>query len=92
MPGYNSGNIHCSPSVCPGWLSATLIAAVTGLFMLVIFKYTSNQRAVKQVRNQIKANVLALSLFKDSVPVSMRAQGRILVHAGHLMIERRPKR
>ncbi len=61
-------------AVLPGWLSATLIAATTGLFMLVIFKYTSNQRAVQRVRNQIKANLLALSLFKESVLVSMRAQ------------------
>ena len=70
----------------PGWLSATLVAVVTGVLMLLIFKYTSNQRAVKHVRDQIKANLLALSLFKDSVAVSLRCQGRALAGACHLFL------
>jgi len=73
-------------AVLPGWLSATLVAAVTGLLMLLAFKYTSNQDAVKRVRNQIKANVLALSLFRDSVAVGLRSQGRILIGAGRLLL------
>jgi uncharacterized membrane protein (DUF106 family) len=69
----------------PGWLSLSLIAAVTGVLMLLVFKYTSNQRAIKSTRNQIKANILALSLYRDSVAVSLRAQGRILSSAVRLM-------
>jgi hypothetical protein len=69
----------------PGWLSATLIAIVTGVLMLLAFKYTSNQAAIKQTRNGIKANLLALSLFKDSVRVGLRAQGGILLGAGRLL-------
>ena len=34
----------------PGWLSATLVAAVTGVVMLIAFKYTSNQRAIRRAR------------------------------------------
>jgi hypothetical protein len=70
----------------PGWLSATLIAAVTGVLMLLVFKHTSNQAAIQRARNQIKANLLALSLFKDSVAVGLQAQGRILLGAGRLMV------
>ncbi len=70
----------------PGWLSATVLAAVTGVLMLVVFKYTSNQQAVRNARNQIKANLLALSLFKDDVRVSLRAQSRILTEACRLML------
>lgn len=70
----------------PGWLSATLVAVVTGLAMLWIFKYTSNQAAIKRARDQIKANLLALSLFKDSALVSLRAQGRIVLGAGRLLV------
>ena len=55
------------------------IAAVTGVLLLVVFKYTSNQRAIKRVRDDINANLLALKLFKDSTAVSLRAQGRILL-------------
>jgi uncharacterized membrane protein (DUF106 family) len=70
----------------PGWLSATLVAAVTGVFMLLIFKYTSNQRAVKRVRDDIKANLLALSLYNDSVAVSLRCQRKILAGACRLLL------
>lgn len=70
----------------PGWLSATTVAAVTGILALIAFKYTSNQRAIKRVRNEIKANLLALSLFKDNLAVSLQAQGRILISASKLFL------
>jgi hypothetical protein len=72
--------------VLPGWLSATIIAAVTGVFLLVVFKYTSNQAAIQRVRNDINANLLALRLFKDSTSVTLRAQGRILLGAERLFV------
>jgi hypothetical protein len=68
----------------PGWLSATLVSAVTGVVLLLVFKYTSNQRAIKRVKDDIKANLLALKLFKDSASVALRAQGRILLSAFRL--------
>ena len=61
----------------PGWLSNTLISAVTGLVLIIIFKYTSNQRAIGQVRDSIKANMLAIKLFKDSMSVTLKAQGQV---------------
>ncbi len=70
----------------PGWLSATLIGVVTGVLMLVVFKYTSNQSAIKRTRDQIKANMLALSLFKDDLGVSLRSQGRLLTGALRLIL------
>jgi hypothetical protein len=73
-------------SLLPGWLSATTVAAATGLLMLVVFKHTSNQRALKATRDDIKAQLLALKLFRDSVSVALRAQGRILVAAGRLLL------
>jgi uncharacterized membrane protein (DUF106 family) len=72
--------------VLPGWLSATIVAAVTGILLLIAYKYTSNQRAIKRVKDDIKANLLALKLFKDSASVALRAQGRILVGACRLLI------
>ncbi|MBN2292298.1 MAG: hypothetical protein JXM70_07730 [Pirellulales bacterium] len=70
----------------PGWLSATLVAIVTGILMLLIFKYTSNQVSIKQVRNGIRANLLALSLFQDNISVSLRCQARVLVGACRLFL------
>jgi hypothetical protein len=70
----------------PGWLSLTLVAVVTGVLLLVVFKYTSNQRAIKRVRDDIKAHLLALKLFKDNVAVTFRAQGGLLAGAGRLFL------
>jgi hypothetical protein len=70
----------------PGWLSATATAAVTGVLLLAVFKYTSDQRAIHRVRNEIDANLLALKLFKDSARVALRAQGRILLGASRLFV------
>jgi uncharacterized membrane protein (DUF106 family) len=64
-------------SSLPGWLSNTIISAVTGVLLLIIFKYTSNQRAIGRARDDIKAHMLALKLFKDSLVVTLKAQGRV---------------
>ncbi len=62
------------------------MAAATGVLLLAVFKYTSNQRAIQRVRNDINAHLLALKLFKDSARVSLRAQGRILLGAFRLFV------
>lgn len=72
--------------VLPGWLSATLCAVVTGVLLLLMFKYTSNQKAIKRARDDINAHLLALKLFKDSVRVSLKAQGRVFGGALRLMV------
>ena len=36
----------------PGWLSATIVSAVTGVLLLFVFKYTSSQRAIKRARGK----------------------------------------
>ncbi|EAQ78559.1 hypothetical protein [Blastopirellula marina] len=69
----------------PGWVSTTVIGALAGVAMLIVFKYTSHQSAIKRTRNQIKANLLALSLFKDDLRVGLRAQGSLLLGAGQLL-------
>jgi hypothetical protein len=73
-------------AVAPGWLSATVVAAATGVLLLAVFKYTSDQTAIKRVRNDIDAHLLALKLFKDSARVALGAQGRILLGAGRLFV------
>lgn len=73
-------------ALMPGWLSCTLVSAVMGLVMLVAFKYTSNQGAIRRVRDDIKANLLAVKLFPDSIAVTLRAQGRLLRGAVMLLV------
>jgi uncharacterized membrane protein (DUF106 family) len=69
----------------PGWLSNTVISAVMGVILLVLWKYTSNQDAIGRVKDNIKANMLALRLFKDSISVTLQAQGRAFKGAGGLL-------
>jgi len=71
--------------VMPGWLSNTVLSGLTGILLLVIFKYTSNQKAIGRVKDEIKANMLALKLFKDELSVVFRAQGRVFYGAVRLL-------
>ncbi|MHC4293731.1 MAG: hypothetical protein ACYSTX_05490 [Planctomycetota bacterium] len=78
IPVNTVGKFLLAPvGVLPGWLSNTIISAVTGVFLLIIFKYTSNQKAIGRVRDDIKAHMLALKLFKDSLSVTLCAQGHV---------------
>jgi hypothetical protein len=78
-PANALGSFLLAPiGVLPGWLSATLVAAITGVALLAVFKYTSNQQAIKRVKDDVKANLLALKLFNTGASVALRAQGRIL--------------
>ncbi|MCX5633311.1 MAG: hypothetical protein NTW93_06540 [Phycisphaerae bacterium] len=72
-----AGILLAPVAVLPGWLSNTIISAVTGILLLAIFKYTSNQRAIGKTRDDIKASLLALKLFKDSIVVTLQSQGKI---------------
>ena len=54
------------------------ISLLTALLMLFIFRFTSNQEGIRHVKNKIKAHLLELRLFKDSLSISFKAQGNIL--------------
>lgn len=70
----------------PAWLSLTLFSIVVGVLAMVAYKYTSNQRAIGAIRDDIKANLLAVKLFKDELPVTFKAQGRVFVGAIKLFL------
>ena len=71
------GFVLAPVAAVPGWFSITFISAVLGVLLLLIFKYTSNQKAIGEVRDAIKANLLAVKLFKDSFSVTVRSQARV---------------
>lgn len=60
------------------WFGMAAISLLTALLMLAVFKATSNQIAVRKAKDRIKAHLLELRLFKDSLRVSLGAQGGIL--------------
>lgn len=78
VPTNAAGKFLLAPLMTlDGWLSNVIVAAVAGLVLMIIFKYTSNQRAIGRVRDDIKANMLALKLYKDSIAVTLQSQGRV---------------
>ena len=73
-------------AVLPGWLSNTIVSAIVGVVLLVLFKYISNQRAIQQARDDIKANMLAMKLFKDSLSVILRSPWGVFRGVLHLLL------
>jgi len=60
------------------WPGMIVVSLVTGILMLLIFKKTSNQDAIKRAKNQIKARLLEIRLFKNDTGGSFRSQAAIL--------------
>lgn len=60
------------------WIGMMVVSLVTGLLMLVIFRYTSNQEGIRRVKDRIKAHLLEMRLYQDNLRVNFRAQGGIL--------------
>jgi hypothetical protein len=58
------------------------ISVIIGLLMVVVFGYTSNQKAIHVAKDHLKAHLLALRLFQDQIAIVLRAYGRILLATG----------
>jgi len=54
-----------------------------GVFALWVFKKTSNQRRITEVKRKIHACLFEIRLFNDDVAAILRAQGEILRHVAH---------
>ncbi|MFN8708039.1 MAG: hypothetical protein ACK50J_15280, partial [Planctomyces sp.] len=75
QPANFAGRYLLAPiGMLPELFGAVFVAVVTGAILLLIFKYTSNQSAVRRVRSRMRAEFLALSLFRDSVVVCLGCQ------------------
>lgn len=55
-----------------------VLSIVIGLLMVVLFGYTSNQKAIGIAKDQLKAHLLAVRLFQDQLHVVVGSYGRIL--------------
>lgn len=62
-----------------------VISALIGAAMLLIWRYTSNQKAIAEVRRSIAAHLLSTRLFKDNLSVTFAAQRQIIRDAIRLM-------
>jgi len=63
-------------------LLVTAVSLVIGLLMVLLFGYTSDQKAIKVAKDQLKAHLLAVRLFQDQLPVVVGSYGRIIRGTG----------
>ncbi len=61
------------------------ISLVIGLLMVVVFRYTSDQKAIHVAKDRLKAHLLALRLFQDQIPVVLRSYVRIVMATGRYL-------
>jgi hypothetical protein len=50
----------------------------TGVVMLVVYRFTSDQKAIRRAKDRMQAHVLAVRLYQDQLGVVLRSYGRIL--------------
>jgi hypothetical protein len=62
-----------------------VLSVVIGLLMVVLFGYTSDQKAIGIAKDQLKAHLLAVRLYRDQIPVVMGSYGKILRGTGRYL-------
>ena len=62
-----------------------VLSLVIGLLMVVVFGYTSDQKAIGIAKDQLKAHLLAVRLYRDQIPVVMGSYGKILRGTGRYL-------
>ena len=53
--------------------------------MVVLFGYTSDQKAIGIAKDQLKAHLLAVRLYRDQIPVVVASYGKILRGTGRYL-------
>ena len=62
-----------------------VVSLIVGLLMVVLFGYTSDQKAIGIAKDQLKAHLLAVRLYRDQIPVVMGSYGKILRGTGRYL-------
>ena len=62
-----------------------LLSIIVGLLMVVVFRYTSDQKAIHIAKDHLKAHLLAVRLFQDQLRVVLSSYGRILGATGRYL-------
>ena len=62
-----------------------LLSLVVGLLMVVAFRYTSDQKAIRIAKDHLKAHLLAVRLFQDQLQVVLNSYWRILWSTGRYL-------
>ena len=70
--------LHLPVSLLSPFWALSVVSLLTGIVMLLIFGKVSNQDAIKEIKNKIRANLIAIRLFKEDVLILFKIQGHIL--------------
>jgi uncharacterized membrane protein (DUF106 family) len=62
-----------------------VVSVIVGFLMVLVFRYTSDQKAIRIAKDQLKANLLAVRLFQDQLSVVFSSYGRILRGTGRYL-------
>jgi hypothetical protein len=62
-----------------------VVSLVVGLLMVLLFGYTSDQKAIKVAKDQLKAHLLAVRLFRDQLSVVTGSYAKILRGTGRYL-------
>ena len=71
-------DIVLAPAAVSPWLGMALISCITGFVLLLVYRYTSNQRGIQAAKDRITAHLLEIVLYRDAMKVVMRGEARVM--------------
>jgi uncharacterized membrane protein (DUF106 family) len=60
------------------WVGMVVVSFLTALLMLAVYKWTSDQAAIRRAKDLIKAHLYEMRLYQDNMRVTLASQGAIL--------------
>lgn len=66
-------------SLDPLW-PLVLFSLLLAVFMLIVFRHTSDQTQIKETKDRIKAHVFEIRIFKDDVRILLSAQKNVVLY------------
>ncbi len=60
------------------WAGITIVSLLTAVLMLFVYRVFSDQEKIRTVKDRIIAHLLEIRLYRESLPVTFNAQGKIL--------------
>lgn len=73
------------------WVAMLVISLLTALLLLLIYKKTSDQEGIKQVKNRIKASLLEIRLYQSDFRTQLGSQKQLVAaNLRYLLYNLRP--
>lgn len=62
----------------PAWMPLVVVSLVTGVFVAIVFRFSSRQELLRRDAELIQAQLLAMKLFRDDLGTMSGSLGRLL--------------